>query len=43
MKIMKKTNLIESLKYRIKRYQEMGNGAKCQSLRNELAQLIANN
>lgn len=40
---MKTMNLIEELKYRIKRYQEMGNGAMCQSLNQQLAKLVGVN
>lgn len=37
---MKKMNTIETLKYRIKRYQEMRNGTMCQSLNQQLNQLL---
>lgn len=40
---MNKNKLIVMLKYRIKRYQAMGNGVKCQSLISELNKLQNNN
>lgn len=39
---MNKTNLIKDLKYRIQRYQAMGNGAMCQALNNELLRVMSN-
>lgn len=37
----KKKMTISMLKYQIQRYQEMGNGIKCQALQKELNKLIA--
>lgn len=42
MKIMKREmNVIDELRYRIKRYQEMGNGIMCQNLNFKLRKLLA--
>lgn len=40
-KIMKSSNEIFMLQYRIKRYQAMGNGAMCQTLNGRLQKLLA--
>lgn len=41
-KIMKeRLNEIEELQYRIQRYQAMGNGVMCQTLKNRLQKLLA--
>lgn len=41
--IMNKENQIRDLKYRIKRYQAMGNGVMCQSLNKELLRVMTGN
>ena len=38
---MNEKKTIDQLRYRIKRYHEMGNGPMCQTLNNELRQLLA--
>ena len=40
-KKMNEKKTIDTLRYRIKRYREMGNGAMCQDLLSELRQVIA--
>ena len=40
-KKMNEKKTIDQLRYRIKRYREMGNGAMCQDLLSELRQVIA--
>jgi len=37
---MKEKNMIQELEYRIRRYQEMGNGPMCQTLQAQLRQLL---
>ncbi len=41
VKKMNEKKTIDTLRYRIKRYREMGNGAMCQDLLSELRQVIA--
>ncbi len=40
---MNEKRTIDQLRYRIKRYKEMGNGAMCQDLLIELNQMLAAN
>jgi len=37
--IMKEKTMIDALKYKIQRYQQMGNGSMCQSLHAQLRKL----